>query len=255
MKWTVKKEHNSARFKDSAGNTWGYITGKELLERYPNGGYRIVADLKKKENASGDLLLTGAGKQCRLYPYDRKQRRLEKTVGYINVSQEDQPDSFVRIRKSNLAGGLLLPLVVVLLLCGLFFLGWWLSREEEVPGIDEAAVSYRVEGMENTDPESIALPGVSVIEATAGETEVDFPLINPDGNNCYMTYIIRDAQTDEVLYESGKIEPGMAVLSFDLNRPLEAGTYDILVQVETADLADYTVELNGAEIPAELVVR
>ena len=255
MKWTVKEEHNSDGFRDSAGNTWGYITSKELLKRYPNGGYRIVADLKKTENPLGDLLLIGEGKQCRLYSYKRKKRRLEKTVGYINVGTENQPDSFVRIRKSNLFGGLIIPLASVLLLCAVFFLGWWLSRKEKVPGLDEAAVSYKVEGMENTDPESIALPGVSRIEMEAGTTRVDFPLVNPEGNTCYMKYTIRDAQTDEALYSSGLIGPGQAVLSFDLNRPVEAGTYDILLQVETSDLDDYTVQLNGAEIPAELEAK
>lgn len=255
IEWYVREQEYSHTLKDKAGNTWNYMTGKELMERYPNGGYRVVGDLRKKENPSEDIALIKDKKKYWLYPYQRKKRRLEKTIGYINVSREGQQDSFVRIRKGNLFGGLILPLVVVLLLCVVFFLGWWLSRKKEVPGLDDTAVSYRVEGMQNMDPDSIALPGVSVIEMNAGETKVDFPLINPEGNNCYMTYIIRNAQTDEVLYESGKIEPGMAVLSFDLNRPLDAGTYDILVQVETADLADYTVELNGAEIPAELVVK
>lgn len=255
MDWHIREQEYSRTFKDAAGNAWGYMTAKELAGRYPNGGHRIVADLKKREKSSGDLFLTGEGKKSRLYVYDRKKKRTERTIGYIDVSCLEHPDSFVRIRTGNVLRGVVLPAVLLLLLCAVFFLGWWLSREEEVPGLDDTAVSYRVEGMQNTDPESIALPGVSVIEMNAGDTKVDFPLINPEGNNCYMTYIIRDAQTDEVLYESGKIEPGMAVLSFDLNRTLEAGTYDILVQVKTADLEDYTVELNGAEIPAELVVR
>ena len=33
------------------------------------------------------------------------------------------------------------------------------------------------------------------------------------------------------------------------------GTYSILDLYKTNDLEDYTVELNGAEIPAELVVE
>lgn len=255
MEWTVNKGRGSGKFRDLAGNRWSHMTAKELMESYPNGGYRIVADLRKKENPSGDIVLTEGGQRCRLYPCQRKKRRFEKTVGYIDVSREGQPDSFVRIRKGNLLGGLILPLLIVLVLCAVFILGWRLSRREEVPGLEDTAVSYRIEGMENTDPDSIALPGISQIEMNAGETKVDFPLLNPEGNNCYMTYIIRDAQTDEVFYRSGKIEPGMAVLSFDLNHPLEAGTYDILVQVETADLTDYTVHLNGAEIPAKLIVR
>lgn len=255
MDWHVRKREYSRTFKDGAGNVWGYMTAKELAKRYPNGGYRIVADLKKKENPSGDLSLTGEGKRTRLYAYNRKKKRTERTAGYIDVSGPDHPDSFVRVRAGNVLRGVILPAVLFLLLCAVFFLGWWLSRKEKVPGLDEAAVSYKVEGMENTDPESIALPGVSRIEMEAGTTRVDFPLVNPEGNTCYMKYTIRDAQTDEVLYSSGLIGPGQAVLSFDLNRPVEAGTYDILLQVETSDLDDYTVQLNGAEIPAELEAK
>ncbi len=255
MDWHIREQEYSRTFKDTAGNVWGYMTAKELDRRYPNGGYRIVADLKKKEKPSGDLFLTGEGKKSCLYAYDRKKKRTERTTGYIDVSGPDHPDSFVRIRTGNVLRGVILPAVILLLLCGLFLLGWYLSQKEEVPGLDEAAVSYKVEGMENTDPESIALPGVSRIEMEAGTTRVDFPLVNPEGNTCYMKYTIRDAQTDEVLYRSGLIGPGQAVLSFDINRPVEAGTYDILLQVETSDLDDYTVQLNGAEIPAELEAK
>lgn len=255
MDWHIREQEYFRTFKDAAGNVWGYMTAKELASRYPNGGYRIVADLKKKENPSGDLFLTGEGKKCRLYAYDRKKKRTERTTGYIDVSDSEHPDSFIRIRTGNVLRGVILPAVLFLLLCAVFFLGWQLARKEKVPGLDETAVSYKVEGMENTDPESIALPGVSRIEMEAGTTRVEFPLVNPEGNICYMKYTIRDAQTDEVLYRSGMIEPGKAILSFDLNRPMEAGTYDILLQVETSDLNDYTVQLNGAEIPAELEAK
>ena len=75
MDWHVRKREYSRTFKDGAGNVWGYMTAKELAKRYPNGGYRIVADLKKKENPSGDLSLTGEGKRTRLYAYNRKKKR------------------------------------------------------------------------------------------------------------------------------------------------------------------------------------
>ena len=255
MEWSVKKQEYSARYKDSKGRTWGYLTGKELMERYPNGGYRIVADMRRKEGRTEDLLLKDKGAAWRLHPYRRKKKRLERTVGYIDVSTDTEKDVYVRIVKRTLFRGLILPVLIFLLLAGGVFLGWWLSRQNQVPGLDEAAVSYRVEGMKNTDPESIALPGISLVEMEAGQRTVEFPLINPEGNVCYMKYIIRDAQTGEVLYRSGLIGPGQAILSFDLNRPVEAGTYDILLQVETSDLDDYTVRLNGAEIPAELEAK
>ena len=123
-----------------------------------------------------------------------KRKGTERTAGYIDVSSPDHPDSFVRVRAGNVLRGSDSPAVLFLLLCAVFFLGWWISRKEKVPGLDEAAVSYKVEGMENTDPESIALPGVSRIEMEAGTTRVDFPLVNPEGNTCYMKYTIRDAQ-------------------------------------------------------------
>ena len=255
MEWKVKREDAPLRFKDKKGNVWKYISGKQLMERYPNGGYRIVADMKKRENSSEGITLLDQENQSRLYPCSRQKKRLERTAGYIDVSSEEYPDSFVRIRKSSLFRGLILPILLLIILIAAFFLGWMLSREEEVPGLDDTAVSYRVEGVRNTDPDTIALPGISILKMKAGSRTVEFPLINPEGNTCYMAYTIVDQASGETLYESGMIEPGKAVLNFDLNRTLEPGTYSILVQIKTNDLEDYTVELNGAEIPAELVVE
>ena len=255
MEWSVKKQEYSVRYKDSKGRAWGYLMGKELMERYPNGGYRIVADMRRKEGRREDLLLEDKGAVCRLHPYQRKKRRLERTGGYIDVRTDREEDVYVRIVKPALFRGLILPVLILLLLTIGILLGWWLSRRDQVPGLDEAAVSYRVEGLKNTDPESIALPGISLVEMEAGQRTVEFPLINPEGNVCYMKYIISETETGEVLYESGLIEPGKAVTSFEINRTLDPGTYDILVQVKTSDINDYTVELNGAQIPAELVVE
>lgn len=255
MEWLVKEQEYSSIYKDKKGGTWGYLTGKELLERYPNGGYRIVADMRRKEGGTDALLLRKEEALWRLYPYQRKKRCLERTVGYIDVSTDAEKDAYVRVVKPALFRGLILPLLVILLLIGGILLGWWLSHRDEVPGLDETAVSYRVEGFENTDPESITVPGVSVLRMEAGQQTVEYPLINPEGNTCYMKYTIRESETGEVLYESGLIEPGSAVLTFDLNRTLDAGTYGILVKVDTSDINDYTVELNGAEIPAELIVE
>ena len=260
MDFQAREQKDPRLFRDSAGTQWGCLTAKELARRYPNGGYRIVADMKKKENSKArDFLQSpgeeGGGVRRGLYPYQRKKSRMERTVGYIDVSSPDHPDSFVRIRTGNVFKGVILPFLTALLLIGLFFLGWFLSRKPEVPGLDEAAVSYKVEGMENSDPDSISVPGISVVEMAAGSSHVEFPLINPEGNTCYMSYTIRLGDTDEILYQSGKIGPGQAVLEFDLKRPMEEGDYEILVQVETSDLEDYTVQLNGAEIPAKLEVR
>lgn len=255
MNWHVKEIEYSRSFTDALGSSWGYMSPGELADRYPNGGYRIVGDLKKHENPSGDLFLVQGETRVCIYPYQRKKTRALRTLGYIEVSAGGQPDCFVRVRGGNLFAGVILPVLAALLLAGLFLFGWLMTRKEEVPGLDQTAVSYHVEGMENTDPESISVPGVTVIEAEAGSARLDFPLVNPEGNTCYFAYTIRLEDTGEELYRSGLIEPGKAILEYDIARPLDAGTYDVLVQVETSDINDYTVQLNGAEIPATLKVQ
>ena len=131
MDWHIKEREYSRTFRDASGNDWGYISARKLSARYPNGGYRIVADLKKKENSSGENFLTGGTQRACLYPYKRKHTRSEKTVGYIDVSDPDHPDSFVRIRTGNLFKGVILPAAILLLLCGLFLLGWYVNGAME----------------------------------------------------------------------------------------------------------------------------
>ena len=50
--------------------------------------------------------------------------------------------------------------------------------------------------------------------------------------------------TQEVLYESGLVKPGTAIMEFDLNRTLEAGSYDVTVLVETTSVEDPEAEMN-----------
>ena len=123
MDWHIKEREYSRTFRDASGNDWGYISARKLSARYPNGGYRIVADLKKKENSSGENFLTGGTQRACLYPYKRKHTRTEKTVGYIDVSDPDHPKSFVRISTGNLFTGVILPHAILLPLSVLFLLG------------------------------------------------------------------------------------------------------------------------------------
>lgn len=250
MEWNIKKNSNSNNiFKDSLSYKWKYITKEELYNLYPNGGYRIIGDLRKKHNSNYEEILNNEDSKVFLYPYTRKLKKSESVVGYIEL--EENPDCYVRIIKLSYFKALL----PILILLGIFFLGMWLSNKGKVPDLDEAAVSYRIEGVENKDPESISLPGISIITAKAGESKIEYPLQNPTGNECYMKYTIIDINTNEVLYVSGLIEPGMAVTKFDLIKSFSKGEYSILIKVNTFDINDYTKELNGGEMEAILKVE
>ena len=101
----------------------------------------------------------------------------------------------------------------------------------------------------------VALPGYSVLTVSNSDGVVHAPLINPEGNTCYFVYTVKLADTGEELYKSGYIEPGSAVPEFELNQELEAGEYDILLEVEAWDIGDYTQALNGGSIEAQLTVE
>ena len=226
---------------------------RKQFMKVTKGKAPICADAGIRGKGSGDVLTDG-NQEAALYVPRQKPGFFQKITGYIRCTDEQEREWYVRIlsRSAGKIGALILLLAAVI--AGGAFLYFRMS--EEGPDLDKAAISYEMpDSMVNEDPDTIALPGISILEMKAGSRTVEFPLINPEGNTCYMAYTIVDQASGETLYESGMIEPGKAVLNFDLNRTLEPGTYSILVQIKTNDLEDYTVELNGAEIPAELVVE
>ncbi len=254
MEFTVSCE-SKLFYKDAHGNRWPYLPVKELHKRYPNGGYRIVADLKNSKGAP-NLKLSHGTQTLAVHSYRRKLGFCEKTVGYIQVTDpENGGDAFVRIVKPSYEKLLLLLLLLLVATGIILIVVFRPNSTEEVPGLDKAAFAYNIEGMENTDPSQIALPGITEIKAKAGQTSVQYALINPKGNPCYLTYIITLDETGEVLYESGMVEPGKAVRDLTLSRALAAGDYPITVEARSNDINDYTVELNSGSIKATLKVE
>ena len=77
---------------------------------------------------------------------------------------------------------------------------------------------------------------------------VEVPLVNTEGNPCYMKFAVKLKDSGEVLYESELVPPGKAVPEIRLNRPLEAGTYPVAVEISTFSLDDPTQPLNGAQM-------
>ncbi len=145
-------------------------------------------------------------------------------------------------------------ILAILVCAAIFLVGVWFAQRDEVPGLDKTAVSYHIDGVKNTDEDSILLPGLSVLNGKANDTHIKAVLMNPDGNGCYFKYTIIQKDSEEVLYTSGLIEPGKAVTEFDLNKKLKAGKYPIQVIVETNDLKNPEIVYNAGNIDAQLVV-
>lgn len=250
----MKNEYSTNILTDNKNQSWLYIDTKKMQELYPNGGYVIKADLKKgkKEDCVG--YLTDEVQQIEVFPYAHNLKANEKCVGFICVSSEDNRDSYIRIVKKSKRGLWFLLMLVSLcfILLGGFF---YLSGNNNVPNLDDNAISYHIEGMENKDPSNISIPLFTQIKVDDKTMEAEVHLANPQGNPCYFEYHIVLKEENEDVYQSNLIEPGTAIPKFQLNRKLNKGSYDAMIRIKTFDLNDHTTPMNGGEIDIKLIVE
>ena len=104
------------------------------------------------------------------------------------------------------------------------------------------------------DQPGIKIPGYGYITVMSGETAWKITLANPKENNCYFQYSITIDENENPIYESDLIEPGKAVREFEVNEPLEAGDYEIHLNISTYTMDDGLTPLNGAVVKAVLHV-
>ena len=127
-----------------------------MRQQYPNGGYLILVDSKagKKENAVG--YLTQDDKKIEVFPHKTKLKAGETCVGFLQVESTVHEDTFVRVVKQKKIPPLCYLILLVLLLVGIGT--WYLSSRPKDPNLDQNAISYHVEGLENKDPSNIPIP-------------------------------------------------------------------------------------------------
>lgn len=251
MIYTTRLENKDGcrQFQDNRKGVWAYLTPQEYAQ-LPENQRRICGDLRKQDSAGVERILQGDGAAIGLYEYRPTLKWKEKVVGYIPVSPEGEEEASccVRILDVSHFKLVLYPLFAVLLIASLVVGGLWLSRKEPVPGLDKTAVAYHLDGMSNTNPDQIMMPFVSEMQIAQGETHIRELLINPEGNQCYFKFMIILDETGESIYESGLVEPGKAIIDFDLNRTLEVGEHEVTVKILTSDLNDTTKSLNGGDM-------
>ena len=100
----------------------------------------------------------------------------------------------------------------------------------------------------------IKIPGYGEITVPAGETTWKITLANPEENTCYFKYTVTIDDSENPIYESDLIEPGKAVREFDVTEPLEAGDYEIHLNISTYAMDEELTPLNGAVVKAVLHV-
>lgn len=247
-----KLKNNLQAYQDKFKQTWACVSKKEMLQQYPDGGYRIVGDFyDDKAKFQSDLVLVVDENKHFLHKYSGDLAKKYQVVGYIPTKQADEYVRIIIKKKSPLIA---LGIIATLLLM-MFIGGMWLGKKDEKPQLDDSAVAYNITSLENKDPDQVMLPGIDAIYATTDSTKVKTVLLNPKGNDCNFVYTLRLKKNGEVLYTSKQIKPGFAIVNLNLNRKLAPGKYPLRVETKCYDTKDRVSEFNGGAIETTLIVR
>lgn len=191
-------------------------------------------------------------KTMRLFQYKQKLSFFEKALGYIPVSSPNGRPGFARIRIRSVRK-ILAAVILLLAVAAGGTAAFLLNRG---PVLDGSAIAYQLpDGVKNTDPDSILLPGFDVLEMNYTTQKVEAALLNPEGNACFFRFTISLKRDGTELYHTGLIMPGTAVTKFKINKKLEKGEYPIVITVETSDLEDPESYYNGGAVEAVLEVE
>lgn len=102
--------------------------------------------------------------------------------------------------------------------------------------------------------QGIKIPGYGDITVNSGDTTWQITLLNPEGNDCYFQYAVTIDDSDSPIYTSDLIEPGKAITEFEVSEPLEAGDYEIHLNISAFTMDESLTDLNGADVKAVLHV-
>lgn len=148
-------------------------------------------------------------------------------------------------------------LVILAAAAGLFLT--FGTRRENPDGkgivLEEGAEDWDGEMKDMSEGQTgIKIPGYGEITVPTGETTWKITLANPEENTCYFKYTVTIDDSEIPIYESDLIEPGKAVREFEVTEPLEAGDYEIHLNISTYAMDEELTPLNGAVVKAVLHV-
>lgn len=101
-----------------------------------------------------------------------------------------------------------------------------------------------------TEVKHIEIPGIDTLYLKAGQTEQQVNFYNPDANDCSICFTLSIGE--DLLWKSGKCQPGFGFYEIELEHPLETGTYkgELLHECERDGQA-----LNSAKMNLEIIVE
>lgn len=120
--------------------------------------------------------------------------------------------------------------------------------------LDKNAVQYSAGKSAPAEQTSISFPGYPDITIKSTEQKIPIVLVNPEGNPCYFKFEAVLTETEEILLESGWVEPGKAIEGIALEKALQPGNYQLEIHISTRSL-DNGEAMNGGNIKTSLFVK
>lgn len=236
------------KFKTKKDIEWEYFSNEKIEEMYPEGGYKVIGEINKKDKKNKKIIntITNEDDILNVYKKGYHNKFLYKKIGYIKASN----DEYIYLIRSRFLMLLLLFLAILLIIGG----GLYIVDNNKGPKLDQNAKDYvaNIKRPDNWDPTKITIPGYDTITILEGSDVVKVALWNPDENPCYFEFDIVDKETDESFYKTGIIPPGRAVSEFPIDSNLEPGIYNLIFKIKTYSLEDHTKQLNGANVSVKL---
>lgn len=229
----------------SKGVNWPCLSPKDMKEKYQNKTYAVIGEIGAKAIKGRTVDIPVGQKILKAAPAGTYRTMLYRTYGYIEVEK----DTYLAVKKSNINYILLTACIVLALFIGILW-----NTQGNVP-LDPNSQDYKgkLQRPENWDANSILIPGFDDLHMNADSDTIYVAFSNPKENPCYFQYTIVLDKTEEIIYTSGLIEPGKAVVKETLNKPFPEGVYPITIKIRSYSLEDYEKELNGGAVQTNLV--
>lgn len=244
-----KKDHFAA----------SYYKKKQMEELYPAGGFSVVGQMGRGRTQIG--IVSNGDAELPVYAVSKMPHA--KIVGYMPVGEHE----YLSIVKDVLLLWILWILLALGVLAGLAFL-----IKTFVPASTEPETTTRAPGVVDpyavmgeaalTIPEKVDVSGKNIsvssvpeIHLVAGQVEQNYVFSNPESNPCFFVIEMKLADTGEILYTSNLLPPGYSITKFNLNRPLKAGTYDVILHYRPTSFDQEQRPLNNMDVKTKVVAE
>lgn len=153
-------------------------------------------------------------------------------------------------------------LMLVVFAAGVLITSWWIGHQprSQVLSVDPNAgklVTPEPKQKPAGPEPDVAIAGWSKITVPANSLKATTSLYNPQENEgyYYLTYELLLKETEEVIFETGLIPPGLSCNEVALSRELEAGNYPAILHVQPYRMDVEQSPTNNANLELMLVVE